>query len=48
VVAVEETQLAGASDHIVLPISHTGMLLSAAVAHQAAYFLQHGGFERPT
>jgi pimeloyl-ACP methyl ester carboxylesterase len=45
-VAVAETQLAGVTDHIVLPISHTGMLFSAAVAHQAAHFLLHGRFER--
>jgi hypothetical protein len=45
-VAVAETQLPGATDHIVLPISHTGMLLSAAVAHQAAHFLAYGRFER--
>ena len=46
-VTVAETQLAGATDHIVLPISHTGMLISAAVAHQAAHFLANGRFERP-
>ncbi|HJS21201.1 MAG TPA: alpha/beta fold hydrolase [Steroidobacteraceae bacterium] len=46
-VTVAETQLPGATDHIVLPISHTGMLFSAAVAHQAAHFLARGRFERP-
>lgn len=45
-VTVAETQLVGATDHIILPISHTGMLLSATVAHQAAHFLAHGRFER--
>jgi pimeloyl-ACP methyl ester carboxylesterase len=45
-VAVAETHLPGATDHIVLPISHTGMLISTAVAHQAAHFLAHGRFER--
>ncbi len=44
-VAVAETELPGATDHIVLPISHTGMLFSAAVAHQAAQFLGTGRFE---
>jgi pimeloyl-ACP methyl ester carboxylesterase len=45
-VTVAETQLPGATDHIILPISHTGMLFSAQVAHQAAQFLAHGRFER--
>jgi pimeloyl-ACP methyl ester carboxylesterase len=44
-VSVAETELPGATDHIVLPISHSGMLLSADVAHQAAHFLSHGRFE---
>ena len=44
VVAVEETRLAGAADHITLPVSHSGMLLSPEVARQSAYFLAHGRF----
>jgi len=40
----EEACLPGATDEIVLPVSHTGMLLSPAVADQIAYFLQHGRF----
>lgn len=43
-VAVSETLLPGATDHIVLPISHTGMLFSTAAAHQAAHFLAQGRF----
>lgn len=43
-VAVRETALAGATDRIVLPVSHTGMLLSRRVAHEAAQFLDHGRF----
>jgi pimeloyl-ACP methyl ester carboxylesterase len=43
-VSVAETHLVGATDHIVLPISHTGMLFSAAVAHQAALFMSTGRF----
>lgn len=46
VVRVEETRLAGLADHLVLPVSHTGMLFSAAVARQAAAFLRHGRFQR--
>ena len=44
-VAVEETQLRGASDHCVLSVSHTGMLWSADVAGQIAEFLDHGKFD---
>lgn len=43
-VAVRETQLAGATDRIVLPVSHTGMLLSRRVARETAHFLRHGRF----
>jgi pimeloyl-ACP methyl ester carboxylesterase len=45
-VTVEETRLPGAKDHIVVAASHTGMLLSAGVAAQARYFLEHGEFSR--
>jgi pimeloyl-ACP methyl ester carboxylesterase len=45
-VLVEETRLPGARDHIVLPASHTGMLVSARVAAQTRHFQEHGAFER--
>lgn len=45
-VLVEETQLPGAKDHIVLSISHTGMLFSTEVADQAGWFLRTGSFRR--
>lgn len=45
-VSVSETALEGANDHIVMPVSHTGMLFSAEVAHQTAQFLAHGTFSR--
>lgn len=44
-VAVEETRLAGARDHIVLPVSHSGMLFARSVAVQTATFLREGRFE---
>ena len=45
-VAVGETHLPGAKDHIVLNISHTGMLFSADVAEQAGHFIHQGRFRR--
>jgi pimeloyl-ACP methyl ester carboxylesterase len=44
-VAVVETELPGATDRIVLPVSHTGMLFSAEVVRQTACFLRHGRFD---
>lgn len=44
VIAVEETRLPGASDWIVLNVSHSGMLFSSRVAHQVCAFLRHGHF----
>ena len=47
--SVDETELPGATDRIVLRVSHTGMLFSPQVAHQAAAFLARGQFEaRPS
>ena len=47
-VAVSETQLAGARDHLIMPVSHNGMLLSGSVVDQAAAFLKRGEFLRVT
>lgn len=43
-VAVSETRMPGATDHIVLPVSHVGMLLSARVARETGQFLTAGHF----
>jgi len=43
-VAVTETRLPGAADFITLPVSHSGMLLSAACATQVTHFLAQGHF----
>lgn len=45
-VAVEETQLELMSDHLILPVSHMGMLVSAKVAAQVGYFLRQGCFDQ--
>ena len=45
-VAVAETQLDGAKDHISLPVSHKSMLVSNDVVDQAAAFLRRGEFLR--
>lgn len=43
-VAVSETRLPGAADHITLPVSHMGMLVSARVARETGLFLRDGRF----
>jgi pimeloyl-ACP methyl ester carboxylesterase len=45
-ILVEETELDGAADRVVLRVSHTGMLFSAAVARAAGAFLSTGRFSR--
>ncbi len=45
-VYVSETQLASATDHIVMPVTHTGMLVKKEVAEQVVWFLMHGEFGR--
>ena len=44
-VTVAETELEGASDSIVLPVNHTGMLLSRRVGYQTVAFLRDGRFD---
>lgn len=43
-VAVEETRLAGLTDHCLVGTNHTGLLFSTEVAQQTACFLHHGHF----
>ena len=45
VVRLEETEVAGMRDRIVLPLSHSGMLVSAQLARQVAAFLERGAFD---
>lgn len=44
-VRVEETRLPSLSDHLILPVSHTGMLFSREVARQTGTYLMHGRFD---
>lgn len=46
-VLVEETILKGSADNLLMPVSHTSMVFSTAVANQVAHFLKHGKFDRP-
>lgn len=43
-VAVTETTVPGMREHIVLDVTHSGMLVSREVARQAVAFLRHGTF----
>jgi len=43
---VSETKLDGAKDHIVMPVSHTGIVFSAEATTQIAKFLKEGKFEK--
>jgi hypothetical protein len=47
-VALEETEVPGATDRIVLPVSHMSMLVSPVVARQICAFLREGRFQRDT
>ena len=47
-VAVAETRLEGAKDHICLKVSHKSILVSRDVVEQAAAFLKHGEFVHGT
>lgn len=46
-VTVAETRVPGLADHLVLPVGHSGMLVSRAVAAGIARFLRHGRFVHP-
>ena len=45
-IGISETRLDHAQDHMILPVSHKGMLVSANVADQAAAFIKRGEFLR--
>jgi len=43
-VALIETHIPALKDHITLPVSHFGLLLSRRVFHEVDHFLKHGRF----
>lgn len=45
-VAVDETRLPGARDHLCMPLNHTALVLSADAAGQVESFLRRGEFLR--
>jgi len=45
VVQVEETEVEGMRERLLLPVSHSAMLLSSRVAAHSAAFLQRGSFD---
>jgi pimeloyl-ACP methyl ester carboxylesterase len=46
-VSVAETRTTGLKDHLLLPVTHTGLLFSSSVARQVICFLQTGSFDWP-
>jgi pimeloyl-ACP methyl ester carboxylesterase len=46
-VALDETRVPGLAAHCVLPVSHSGLVFSGAVARNAVRFLQSGRFDAP-
>ena len=46
VVSVEETRISGMRDHMVLGVTHSGMLISTEIVHQVCAFLGGGTFDR--
>jgi len=45
-VAVSETRMPGATAHLVMPVSHFGMLVSESVARESGLFLTAGHFSQ--
>ena len=43
---VKESAFPAAREHLVLPVSHTGMLFSQQIAYQVCLFLKRGRFEQ--
>ena len=46
VVSLPETHVPGMRDHLVMPVSHTAMIVSSSVVRQTCAFLDRGQFDR--
>jgi hypothetical protein len=46
VVCLDETRMPGLRDHLAMPLSHSGLIVSARVARQIHNFLELGHFAR--
>ena len=46
IVTVAETQVPGLTEHRVVPVSHTGLVLNPTVAKMCVNFLNGGSFDR--
>ena len=46
VVCLDETRMPGLRDHLTMPVSHSGMIVSAGVIRQVCNFLELGYFAR--
>jgi hypothetical protein len=45
-VCLDETRLPGLRDHVTLPLTHSGLILSSRAALEIDHFLEHGHFAR--
>ncbi len=45
-ISVSETKRAWLTDHLVLPVSHSGILISSKAASQSINFIEHGTFHK--